>query len=641
MHQISHPPYAGLQLDQDDAFRLIRLQPGQGDEPITIRLQNSELSSSPPYEALSYVWGDTSHMATISILSPDSDNESVQILVTANCHAALHRLRHPNTPRTLWVDAICINQSQVAERNHQLALMSRIYRTARRVAVYLGEAADASDAVMRWIHQLHWPSDAAARTCSAAIEPPAARAIRPHHRHIAALLRRSWFHRVWVLQEIALARASVVVCGNEVVPWECFLAFRYWIWSAQRTDLWHLASVMSFSRPIIGSYPSWGNLLEVLAATRHCGASDPRDKLYALLPLLDRAQESPGVGDSSSISRIKPDYGLSSAVVFTDLATRLLEIHGLELLRWVVSPAAVAGLPSWVPDWSVNAQSRQFETPLSSPFRAGFRHETTFHCDQWKSGLAPKARKTPTPKYTSTNGEERVGLNIQGVRLGSIMALGDVCHIGNDYPPCANWAGVLGDTSHIEDQASHANAKIHGKCKSEYTLFRRTMITCTIDLQNTVNSYVEKTESHHGDVDVVENPCSSGEGGLSHDTFRRFPEFERHPQVVFSNCDGRRMFVTDTDYIGLGPAAACAGDVVMVIEDASVPFVLRPHNKACEVAEKRDNIKVDESNDDLYNSVPVFQLLGQAYIQGVMGGEVWDNMGKETSQLHVQEFMIH
>ncbi|KAL1883316.1 hypothetical protein Daus18300_000374 [Diaporthe australafricana] len=652
MEHATHHRYTGLPLDQDDTFRLIRLQPGRGDEPLTMRLENSQLNDPPPYEALSYVWGDASHTTTITILDPDSsNNDPVQAPVTINCHAALKRLRHPHTSRTLWVDAICINQSHLPERNHQLSLMGRIYRTARRVAVHLGEAADASDDVMRWIRQLHWPAaandDAANAAANAAaqraqlhiIEPPAARAARPDDASIAALLRRPWFHRVWVLQEIALARAAVVVCGGgaeeeeeeEAVRWECFLAFRYWLWGSRR------AGSTTYARPIIGSLPSWADLLEVLAATRHCGASDPRDKLYALLPLFDRAEETSAGARSSSVSSLRPDYRLATAVVFTDLAARLLEVHGLELLRWVVSPARVAGLPSWVPDWSVNARSRQLESHRATPFRAGFRHDILLDWEQWKRGLIVKHPKTLTSKYINTDGDETVALNVGGVCLGAIKTLGDVCEVEHGRSPSGDWTSLLASIKNIGQLSPPADSQIVSESKDELSSFLITLATGLAHPHSTKNAL--KT----ADVgDITKNEHASffmGDETLFRDKSRDFPGSDQQSSSMISNCDGRRLFVTNTDYVGLAPAAASVGDIVMVIENASVPFVLRPPSGPPDGWKHSEGDEASASGATC-DSKQVLQLVGEAYLQGVMGGEIWELVDNETSHWHIEELLI-
>ena len=68
--------------------------------------------------------------------------QGMRLSITQNLSAALHRLRLPKEPRVFWVDAICINQDDVVERNQHIGIMRHIYKSAREVMVWVGEEAD-------------------------------------------------------------------------------------------------------------------------------------------------------------------------------------------------------------------------------------------------------------------------------------------------------------------------------------------------------------------------------------------------------------------------------------------------------------------------------------------------------------------
>lgn len=336
------------------------------------------------------------------------------------------------------------------------------------------------------------------------------------------------------------------------------------------------AGFATYARPFIGSLPSWADLLGVLAATRHCGASDPRDKLYALLPLLDGAGRASDGARSSSVSGIRPDYGLPTAVVFTDLAVRLLEVHGLELLRWVVSPARVVGLPSWVPDWSVNARSRQLESHRSTPLRAGFRHDIVLEWEQWKRGLTISHPRTLTLKYINPDGDENVALNARGVCLGTLKILGDVCDVEHGRSPSKDWTSPFASTKSLGQLPPPANSELDDEYMDEVSSFPIASATDLVHPHSSSND----TEVV-GVFDITDNEHASfsmGDGTPFRHISLDLPDPEHRSGLLTNNCDGRRMFVTDTDYGGLAPAAASMGDVVMVIENASMPFVLRPRD---------------------------------------------------------------
>ncbi|KAF2432949.1 hypothetical protein EJ08DRAFT_552229, partial [Tothia fuscella] len=115
-------------------IRLAHLLPAQSwEEDISCNLHTVSLDDTNPiYEALSYVWGDPKR--TLPVLLNGHTFE-----VTTSLESALRRLRHPTSTRTIWVDALCINQKNDAERTEQVKLMRYIYSQTQEVLIWLGE----------------------------------------------------------------------------------------------------------------------------------------------------------------------------------------------------------------------------------------------------------------------------------------------------------------------------------------------------------------------------------------------------------------------------------------------------------------------------------------------------------------------
>ncbi|KAL8955835.1 MAG: hypothetical protein Q9193_006449, partial [Seirophora villosa] len=142
------------------AIRVLQLLPSKsGSDLLTCKLHEYPLENADTtnhvYEALSYVWGGEEKPKSI-IISTDDPNEGPQrpyseLAITQSLHTALSRLQHPQFPRFLWVDAVCINQMNDLEKEHQIQLMPAIYARARCVLVWLGEAQDDSDMVLKSI----------------------------------------------------------------------------------------------------------------------------------------------------------------------------------------------------------------------------------------------------------------------------------------------------------------------------------------------------------------------------------------------------------------------------------------------------------------------------------------------------------
>ncbi|RYO20565.1 hypothetical protein AA0111_g10058 [Alternaria arborescens] len=117
--------------DASDNLRLLIVHAGGVSEPIRCTLRTVSFRDKPSYEALSYTWGDTPTTESIEV-------DGFDIQVTANLEQALRHLRDVEIDITLWVDAVCINQSDSAEKSHQVAFMGKIYRDCAQVRIWLG-----------------------------------------------------------------------------------------------------------------------------------------------------------------------------------------------------------------------------------------------------------------------------------------------------------------------------------------------------------------------------------------------------------------------------------------------------------------------------------------------------------------------
>ncbi|GKZ69567.1 hypothetical protein AnigIFM50267_004779 [Aspergillus niger] len=127
-------------------IRLLTILPDENDEnPVRGSLHTVSLNDTCDFDALSYVWGDTSVTVDISV-------DDCLVGVTPNLHAFLRRLRQPNSERTVWVDYVCINQNDISERNSQVALMCQIYSNARSVVAWLGDLAPEALELIEWYH---------------------------------------------------------------------------------------------------------------------------------------------------------------------------------------------------------------------------------------------------------------------------------------------------------------------------------------------------------------------------------------------------------------------------------------------------------------------------------------------------------
>jgi hypothetical protein len=196
---------------------LAHIFPSRGNDNIVeVRVQTVSLDESPVYDALSYCWGDPSITSAIRVNGQERD-------VTINLEAALRQFRlqtGDGDGAILWVDAICINQDDKFERAQQVAIMPDVYRSAERVRAWLGDLPfDALYAFRRLLEKAESRTRIKQSTQSSWTEDEKASALadldsilRPAEsrlefvRRLAVLSQSSYWTRIWIIQEAALAR---------------------------------------------------------------------------------------------------------------------------------------------------------------------------------------------------------------------------------------------------------------------------------------------------------------------------------------------------------------------------------------------------------------------------------------------------
>ncbi|KAK8080283.1 hypothetical protein PG997_008101 [Apiospora hydei] len=184
--------------------------PGQPDIPsfTPFHLQKKEVH----YEALSWCWGLEDADYAIRIRRGE---EKYKLRAKKELVLALKYLRQDKTDRYLWIDAVCINQANPTERNHQVQIMAMIYSRATRVCVWLGDDDDDSAMAIKFISQEIMRLERFDDICKN-------KANADKWQALLALMQRPWFGRRWVVQEIALALDARVYCGPDEIPWKDF-----------------------------------------------------------------------------------------------------------------------------------------------------------------------------------------------------------------------------------------------------------------------------------------------------------------------------------------------------------------------------------------------------------------------------------
>lgn len=251
------------------------------------------------YEAVSHAWG--SETVTSAVEIQDTDHQLFQLPITPNLEIALKQFRRPHDTRLLWIDQICINQVNAAEKSAQVVLMGQIFSNATTVLVWLGEEDFETARAFAFVRQM------------GAFEAFESVPDNSRHRNPEALsdriwflklLQRPWFSRRWVIQEVALAQKIVVHCGGHMMPWED-LSTTISLYASQIGELkqsfdyhpdaigdftWlpavHLADVTSnlLRRDQLGPHPTM-TLEALVLSLQHFESSNFHDTFYAILSL--------------------------------------------------------------------------------------------------------------------------------------------------------------------------------------------------------------------------------------------------------------------------------------------------------------------------------------------------------------------
>jgi hypothetical protein len=299
-------PFRHVPLDHNKrSIRLLQVCPGEG--LIKCRLWETVIDT-PDFICLSYTWGLPNEKSHDAIFF-----DGKRMSVRPNLYAFLKVARRTYAGEWLWIDAICIDQSSALEKNHQVLQMGDIYRNARMVLMWLGPGTASSDICMESLEQCEAARDWTLDALCSMFTPGASTntsLIGPIQHLLEEILHNGYFHRSWIVQEVALAKRRKVVVGNRSVSWTIFrtLATRLLkVWES-KSNVPRQDDLVSESAPfwtldierslvtlleLIDHLPTqtaWQplplrTLVVTYSTTRRC--EDTRDKIYSMLSLTD------------------------------------------------------------------------------------------------------------------------------------------------------------------------------------------------------------------------------------------------------------------------------------------------------------------------------------------------------------------
>ncbi|KAI1423497.1 heterokaryon incompatibility protein-domain-containing protein [Xylaria sp. FL1777] len=297
-------PYRGFVLDSQQ-IRLFRLDPRTTASRITGSFTCAELSSCPAYTALSYTWGDGAINRKIAI------SNHVQLAIRENLWSFLSLQSSVITEPTLfWIDAICIDQSNTHERNHQVGLMKQIYANAAKVYVWLGQEAENSDIAMRFVTA---QASRLLRRRGLGYYPLWT---RQQGEALHSLCERPYWRRMWIIQELLHANNISVWCGSLYFSWVDLEKLYLKLKTVEEANWFahhkfHMTVLHSSAAVMIWQRAHWRHpdtpvphLQTLIGIFRDWHCSDLRDKVFALS------------GMATEESVVVPDYALTIRHVY-------------------------------------------------------------------------------------------------------------------------------------------------------------------------------------------------------------------------------------------------------------------------------------------------------------------------------------
>ena len=516
------------------------------------------------FRAVSYTWGSPALTHTINCNGKD-------LLVTSSVFELLSSPVISNLcdELPLWIDAICINQRDDVEKAHHVRQMCFLYSLAEEVIVWLGQAGSGTDLAMQTIRALSekeaWisPENYSLFATSEDMLGKAGLASNTKELRCAfgSLLCRAWFRRLWVFQEVVLARRRQVVCGSEIVRWDDFAngmsviarlqvhgfypTYPDPVSGSQALEGIFEMSRTAESRKLTQKALKSAFLLDV--ALRKL-VTDPRDRVYAML----------GLGSSHLCDKIKVDYSRQgpSAMrrLYIDCAKACIEEDpSLSLLYMLSGRAKNPGLPSWCPDFDA-PQSRRL-----LPHRG------------WRAGVgtAPELENLHGAWFEPGSDD----LFAPGCRVDVVSQVVNFTFSWSDPERDADTPGVKDAANNLIWQSEclttfRQTFMQHGEVPISYVLtFCEGDLSPAEDDSHVIREAFERNISRWR---------GAAESNPPEETSQRVKAAAWHVHDRFlRNCRGRKFFSTKSGRVGMGPPETQAGDNVYIIYGAGPLYLLR------------------------------------------------------------------
>jgi hypothetical protein len=574
-------PYVYMPLARN-YIRLLQLDPTADGTPIG-RIEHIPLRIgllTRKYNALSYCWG--SGEAVKSFIC-----DGKVMLIRENLAECLKHLAASDRVVPIWIDAVCINQLDDAEKLQQIQLMARIYQQASLVVVWLCSELDGSALAVRQIQGLldHLYSFSLTEAAIDGCGPELLLAL-------GRIFAQPWFERVWTLQEATLARKILVLIGDETLKWSVFeklvtaltrvqercstpLLLTEKLWPGNEfKDCTALTAIPNIDTCKTTYDARFVPQLARICRNRKC--SDPKDRVYGILGMLPKQLQRSIAARANQQDTVAKLYVIFMAFVLENDSVLL----GLSMVE---SKARDPSLPTWCADLhqlpSTNILAGYYAYEAGENIVRPPANRTTWDaCRPAELGL-----KIATLESVAhiVDGRWFDLEDLSSTRCSSASTI-------NKVQQNVTWVAACMQAAHTHMSKTRTNGESSVKEAVLRTLIAdRNQVSAKGRFERSQNASVAADWLR---IAQAETPVEDLPGGVV-----------RGLKHISRACIGRRFCITSKGRLCLAPVKVQNEDVVCLVQGAKVPFVIRP--------------VAGETNR--------FTLVGEAYLDGVMYGELF------------------
>lgn len=664
-------------------IRLLRVktEPAGSDAIVLVHLTYASLSDPRVpgnYSCLSYCWGSLHETTEIDVVQPQIcrhdgtyDGRVTRLKVTKTLEAALRKLRSLTERPLVWADAVCINQSDPAERGDQVAIMQDIYGQASQTLVWLGDTERQSlDAMEFALHirrslLIDPPKDLVVRPFLAGVKTDRLKGLlkgqlRFNHEELSHqdfihmrgavqdLLSRPWFRRAWVLQEVHRAAQVIVMLGDRVCQWQDIIHLGVWEnrvklnqgeapWSDRRRlkgtetvrgdkledperdndlpEIWHMLNVQFSNSKLVP-------ISELIFRRAQIKASDLRDQVFALFGLIVECRD-----DQSRPLGFYPDYTKTIAETYANFTRAVIaSTSSLTALSAVNtfhdsenSENHVEDRPSWTPDYNNHFNLRRSIAymGINGLKAAGYSRPPSVENPRDNRllclyGILIDKLVVSEPRHAFEN-PMRV-MRCGDSHVWELLIFSDTESRYNEGGIVQLWRSLC--TKEREKLVFDINddlveAFILTLICSQKDRRQRASARSVTEIPNLINDFAAYWGIFEPDFLGLPEQSTLYTSRAQLASLSITGNAAEFGDRILWTCDSRHFMVTQNGHVGLFPKTIQSGDQIVVFYGANVPYVVRPVHHT----EQHDKTSVSE-----------WELIGECYVHGRMHGSVMEEL---------------